>query len=92
MYKVYVIAYDLKVPGRDYTGLYNALKASPKWWHHLESCWLIFTSETPTAIWTRLAPTITKDDRLLIIEVRDNCQGWLPKDAWDWIHTHATHS
>jgi len=26
---------------------------------------------------------------LLIIEVRDNVQGWLPKDAWDWIHKNV---
>jgi len=51
----------------------------------LESTWLIVTSETPDEIWQRLAPHIDKNDYLLIIEVRNNAQGWLPRDAWDWI-------
>jgi hypothetical protein len=89
MNRVYIISYDLKVPGKDYGGLYAALKSSTKWWHYLESSWLIYTTETTQALWDRLASYITKGDRLLIIEVRDNCQGWLPKDAWDWIHQHT---
>jgi hypothetical protein len=87
--KAYAINYDLKVPGRDYAGLFKAIKASPKWWHYLESTWLVMTDENPTQIWTRLSPHVDKSDRVLIIEVRDNAQGWLPKDAWDWIHTNV---
>ena len=89
MNRVYIVTYDLKVPGKDYSGLYNAIKASPKWWHYLESSWLIYTSELPGQIWERLSPHVDKNDRILIIEVRDRCQGWLPKDAWDWIHQHT---
>lgn len=86
---VYVVTYELKVPGKDYGGLFDALRKSPKWWHYLESTWLIETNEMPNDIWTRLAPHIDRSDRLLIIEARDRCQGWLPKDAWDWIHQHT---
>ena len=92
MNRVYIITYDLKTPGKNYTGLYTAIKASPKWWHYLESSWLVYTSENATDIWNRLSAHIDKNDRLLVIEVRDNCQGWLPKDAWDWIHQHALKS
>jgi hypothetical protein len=89
MNKVYIVTYDLKVPAKDYTGFYNAIKASPKWWHYLESSWLIYTHELPDGVWGRLSPHVDQSDRILIIEVRDCCQGWLPKDAWDWIHQHA---
>ena len=89
MNKVYILTYDLKTPGKDYSGFYNAIKASPKWWHYLQSSWLIYTDEAPTVLWNRLCSHVDKSDRVLIIEVRDNCQGWLPKDAWDWIHQHA---
>jgi hypothetical protein len=73
------------MPGRNYDNLYSAIKQCGKWWHYLESTWLIITSETSQQIWTRLVPHLDKSDFILIIEVRNDCHGWLPKDAWDWI-------
>ena len=29
------INYDLKQPGRDYSGLYDEIKRSEKWWYYL---------------------------------------------------------
>ena len=89
MSKAYTITYDLKAPGRDYKALYEAIKKSGAWWHYLESTWIVITEETVVTLWNRLAPNIDKNDYLLIIEVRDNVQGWLPKDAWDWIHKNV---
>lgn len=89
-YRAYCISYDLKTANRNYTGLFDALKKSPKWWHFLESTWLIQTTEDPNQVWERLAPTIDSKDFLLIIEVKGNVQGWLPKDAWTWIHSNVT--
>lgn len=87
--KAFSIIYDLKVPGRDYSGLYEAIKNSGKWWHYLDSTWIIATNENASQIWTRLANHIDKNDYLLVIEVVDNVQGWLPKDAWQWIRTNV---
>ena len=89
MNKAFAINYDLRKPDRDYTGLSKAIKQGRKWWHYLESCWLIITDETPDQIFDTLKPHIDKDDRLLIIEVRDNVQGWLTDKAWNWIHTNV---
>lgn len=86
MNRVFLISYDLKTPLRNYNPLFEEIKKSTKWWHFLDSTWLIQTSESPDDIWKRLASHVTNTDRLLIIEVRDRCQGWLPKEAWDWIH------
>ncbi len=87
--KAFLVTYDLKAPLRNYNGLYDALKKCPKWWHFLESSWIVLTDETPTDLWNRFAPSIDSNDFLLIIEVRDNVQGWLPKKAWDWIHENV---
>ena len=83
--KAYAINYDLKVPGRNYDGLYEAIKQSGKWWHYLESTWIVATNETGQQIWNRLAAQIDKNDYVLIIEVRKDYFGWLPKEAWDWL-------
>ncbi|MBI4706379.1 MAG: hypothetical protein HY761_00435 [Candidatus Omnitrophica bacterium] len=87
--KAYTINYDLKAPNRNYDGLFVEIKKSPKWWHFLESTWIIATDETPSQIWNRLIANLDKNDYLLIIEVKDNVQGWLPKEAWDWIHANV---
>lgn len=89
MSKAYLITYDLRQPGRDYTSMYEAIKKGRTWWHYLESVWIIITSESPEQIWNTLSNNMDKNDYLLVIEVRDNVQGWLPKDAWDWIHKNV---
>lgn len=87
--KAYSITYDLRQPGRNYSALYESIKSSALWWHYLESTWLIATNETPQQIWNRIGTHIDKNDFMLIIEIRNNCQGWLPPDAWNWIHTNV---
>ena len=81
----YSITYDLKAPGRNYDSLYEAIKQCGKWWHYLESTWIVITNETSQQIWNRLSSHIDKNDSILIIEVRRNRYGLLPKDAWQWI-------
>jgi hypothetical protein len=89
MAKAFAVNYDLKAPGRDYTGLYDAIKKSPTWWHYLESTWLISTNETAEGVWNQISTHIDKNDSVLIIEVRRDHQGWLPKEAWDWINQNV---
>ena len=88
MKKGYAINYDLSAPNRDYSGLYEAIKSYPGWWHYLESTWLVVSDNTPSQIWERLKPHVDDNDSLLIIEVRDNVSGWLQKKAWEWIHSN----
>jgi len=87
--KAYSINYDLKAPGRDYNKLYEAIKASGKWWHYLESTWLVVSNESSQQVWDRIAQSIDENDSVLIIEVRKNKSGWLPQDAWDWINKNV---
>ena len=87
--KAYLITYDLKAPGRNYESLYQGIKSCGKWWHYLQSSWIVATNESSQQIWNRLAATIDQTDFLLIIEVRKDRYGWLPKDAWDWINQNV---
>lgn len=85
----YSINYDLKQPGRDYSGLYRAIKDLGAWWHNLESTWLVATRFSADEVWKRLETHIDANDRMLIIKVSKPIAGWLPKAAWDWIHEHV---
>ena len=89
MKKAFLVTYDLNVPGRDYTNFYEEIKNSERWWHFLDSSWIVITEESPQEIWNRVGEHLDNNDFMLIIEVRDNVQGWLPKDAWDWIHEYV---
>ena len=82
---IYAVNYDLKQPGRDYSGLYEAIKGCSAWWHYLGSTWLVDSTLDAAGIWKRLEPHFVKNDRALIIGVTRDYSGWLPKDAWKGI-------
>lgn len=82
---IYAVNYDLKKPGRDYSGLYGAIKNCGSWWHYLDSTWLVDTQLSADGIWERLSPHVDRNDSVLVIGVTKDYSGWLPRDAWDWI-------
>ena len=83
---ILIITYTLRNPNQPYINFYNEIKKAETWWHYLDSTWLIRTQFNPQYWYNRLAPFIFKNDSILIIEVKANYQGWLPKEAWDWIN------
>lgn len=84
---IYAINYDLKRPGQDYSGLYEAIKSCGAWWHYLGSTWLVDTTLNASSIWERIRQHIDQNDRVLVIGVTQEYEGWLPKDAWNWINS-----
>lgn len=80
-----LISYDLNQPGQDYAGLHDEIKKADTWWHHLESTWIISTSQSPEQWATRLLKHLDDDDSLFVVEICDNYQGWLPDRAWKWL-------
>ena len=82
-----LVSYDL-VGGqaRDYAGLHAELMKTG-WWHHLESTWILDTSETPDQMYERLMPYLHEHDRVLVLSLPAGIgrQGWLPADGWTWI-------
>jgi hypothetical protein len=88
---IYLVSYDLKIPGRNYEQLYNVLKSSPKWWHYLDSTWILRTSESMDIWVDRIRAVIDANDHFLIVNItRQPRNGWLPQSAWDWIRTEET--
>lgn len=84
MMKSYLITFN-KCYNEDYESLEEEIKRSPEWWSYIENTWIILTNETADEVWERLEKLFPKDGRILIIEVKANCQGWLENDAWKWI-------
>lgn len=87
----YWIGYDLK-EGEDYQDLISEIKSlSIKWWHYLDSTWIVTTSLDVNQITDRLKEKMNLDhDRLLVMKTSTDRQGWLPEKAWDWIRDNVT--
>jgi hypothetical protein len=83
---VYLITYDLNKTGKNYNGLYEEIKKIGKWWHYLDSNWLVDTNSSTNQISDALKTQIDADDNLLVIRVTKDYAGWLPKDAWEWLN------
>jgi len=90
---MYVVTYTLNPPRVPPPALIAALQSAGEWWHYLDYTWLLVTSESATEVWNRIAPTITPEDRVLIAQITylAGLQGWLQKDAWDWITARRYH-
>ena len=88
---VYMITYDLNAPGKDYNGLYEAIKAASDgtWCHFWESSWLIRTGPiSANGVFEKLKPHLDDNDRVLVVEVKNNKQGWLEAEHWDYINNN----
>lgn len=87
---IILITYDLKQPDRNYEALYESIKrCGDTWWHYLDSIWLVKTELAPSQCFDRIRPNIDDNDSLFIVEITGKQrQGWLPKDAWEWIKSN----
>jgi hypothetical protein len=88
---ILIVTYDLKTP-KDYHSLYEAIKAQGaegKWWHYMASTWLLSTTKTPQDVADAIRPHLDQQDLLFVCELTRNYQGFLPKPAWDWLHSEV---
>lgn len=89
---VFAVIYQIDSSKRDYSSLYERIKAFDSWMHYFDSVWLVSTSEDKKTkeIYDELVPLIDGDkDYLLVIEVKKHWTGWLPKDAREWMQKRS---
>ena len=86
---IILVSYDLKVPGRDYSRLYDVLRTADNWWHFLESTWVLSTRDTVQVWSNRIQGVIDPNDRFIVVDITDKPRnGWLPKNAWEWLNAN----
>lgn len=85
---LYSINYDLRGPKAEYEPLLSAIKSVGKWWHYLDSMWLVVSQDSVKDLYLRLSPNLKSGDHLIILDVTASAYyGILPRDAWPWIET-----
>lgn len=65
---ILMVGYDLK-EGEDYSNLIAAIKTYDKWWHHLDSTWIISTADSPTQVRDYLKQFLHSDDKILVATI-----------------------
>lgn len=87
MAKIFLITYDLKRLGQNYTELYDTLKSLGDWSHPLESVWAVKVENSSAGeIYRAVRPKLDDGDRLFVVEITGaDRNGWLPKSFWTWL-------
>lgn len=82
---IYLISYDLKAPGRDYTSLYDKLKTF-KHCHPLESTWIIQSNQSVSDLFNIIKGVVDNNDHFFIVDITEKARdGWLNKTVWECI-------
>lgn len=83
-----MITYDLNDPGQKYEDVIKAIKGASDgiWCSYWKSAYLIRSDkQTADEVSNAITPYLDSNDRLIVIEVINNKQGWLDKDQWKYI-------
>ena len=83
-----LVTFESKTLGKDYSPLYKAITdSSLRWWHYMDNVWIVEANISADAYARKLFPYFTTNDRLLVVRITAESQGWLPKEAWDWLRS-----
>lgn len=84
---VLLINYELRDVTKDYTPFLDAIKANcAEWWHFLPHTWIVATVHSSDDFAKLLYPHMLNTDSLLVVRLESDHQGWLVKDAWEWLN------
>lgn len=82
----FIITYDLKKPGQNYTALHEKIKSLGSWCHCLESTWVIRHPGPATTIRDALLPVMDASDALFVAALSGEA-AWagLTADCSNWL-------
>lgn len=83
----FLITYDLNKSDKNYEGLHDMIIqiSNDTWCRPLKSVYLVQSNLSPETISKKLMSVMDKNDFLLVIEVKNNKDGWLHNDQWDYM-------
>lgn len=83
-----LVTFSLRNQYYDYGQFWVELRGNClQWWHYIEQTVVAATSLGPDEFAEKLSPHLMPTDSLLVVKIEPhNFQGWLPKEAWDWLN------
>ena len=88
MKRCFIIMYDLRESGRNYSKLHEAIKSYGIWAKITESSWAIVTDLTATEIRDHLGTFMDNNDRLFVIKSGHNSAWRNIIGSNDWFKKH----
>ena len=86
--KYYLISYDLRSQGQNYSALYDEIKAYGDFKHPMESTWIIRVPDSISHVSVRdkLQSKMDSNDSVLVVDISSSTYaGYLPTTFWDWF-------
>lgn len=80
-------SYDLISPGKDYSRLWDHLRAYSDYRKPLESLWLLKTTKTATEVRDGMKQHVDSNDKLFVVDITGDATAWksLPDEIANWI-------
>lgn len=83
-----LVTYSLNNKSKNYESLFTAIKShSTRWFHYIDASWVVETNLSANDFAQQLYPYIETTDRLLVVGITGQHQGWLPEKAWEWLNS-----
>jgi hypothetical protein len=84
---ILLITHALNNQQKNYAPFFEAIKTNCDfWWHYFDATWIVATSHTANSFAQLLYPHIETNDRLVVVRITRDYQGWMPQEAWDWLN------
>ena len=85
----YIITYDLSTPGRNYSALYDLIRAYGGYAHITESSWAVVTNSTAEEVRNTLQAAIDSNDKLFVGTLRAPA-AWtgLDDERTNWLQSN----
>ena len=87
---VYLISYDLKKPGQDYTAVHEAIKSLGDWAKPLESLWFVDTNFTYEDVYDRVHAAMDTNDNLLVMKASIDYVGHFSTEVHNWLKSRLS--
>ena len=87
-----LVTFSLRDTTHDYSQFFVALPGnSVQWWHFIEQTCVVLTYHSPNQFSENILPYLLKTDSLLVAKIEPyQFQEWLPKGAWNWLHSASS--
>lgn len=81
---IFMITYDLKKPGRDYSSVHEHIKENYAYCKGLESFWLVESNKSAAGIRDELSEVVDSNDVIFVARLGGNWASWNYGCA-DWL-------
>jgi hypothetical protein len=82
----YIVCFSLNGPADAYDDFFETIRQSDEWLSYIPGVVIVRSRRTLVSLATELRQKIRTGDRLLVMPAKGPADGWMPKDAWEWMN------